>query len=90
MSIDQRLAEVETRLRLGDWEVDTMIGKSHKQALVTLIERKSRLVLMRKLEQRSAGAVEDAITHFLKSWTHDVHTNTADIGNEFANHRLIV
>ena len=89
VSIDQRPAEVETRQRLGDWEVDTMIGKRHKQALVTLIERKSRLVLLRKVEQRTAGAVEDAITHLLEPWTHDVHTITADNGKEFAHHKQI-
>jgi len=89
VSIDQRPAEVETRQRLGDWEVDTMIGKRHKQALVTLIERKSRLVLMRKVEQRTAGAVEDVITHLLEPWTHDVHTITADNGKEFAHHEQI-
>jgi IS30 family transposase len=33
---------VELRERLGDWEVDTMIGKSHHGVLVTLSERKSR------------------------------------------------
>ena len=89
VSIEQRPAEVETRQRLGDWEVDTMIGKRHKQALVTLIERKSRLVLLRKVEQRTAEAVEDAITHLLEPWIHDVHTITADNGKEFANHERI-
>jgi len=89
VSIDQRPAEVETRQRLGDWEVDTMIGKRHKQALVTLIERKSRLVLLRKVEQRTAGAVEDAITHLLEPWARDVHTITADNGKEFAHHKQI-
>jgi len=89
MSIEQRPAEVESRQRLGDWEVDTMIGKRHKQALVTLIERKSRLVLLRKVERRTAEAVEDAITHLLEPWMFDVHTITADNGKEFANHEHI-
>jgi len=89
VSIEQRPAEVETRQRLGDWEVDTMIGKRHKQALVTLVERKSRLVLLRKVEQRTAEAVEDAITHLLEPWNDDVHTITADNGKEFAHHERI-
>jgi IS30 family transposase len=89
VSIEQRPADVETRQRIGDWEVDTMIGKRHKQALVTLIERKSRLVLLRKVEQRTADSVEDAITHLLAPWRHDVHTITADNGKEFANHEQI-
>ena len=89
VSIERRPAEVESRQRLGDWEVDTMIGKRHKQAIVTLVERKSRLVLLRKVEQRTAEAVEDAITHLLEPWTRDVHTITADNGKEFANHEQI-
>ena len=89
MSIDQRPAVVDTRQRLGDWEVDTMIGKRHKQAIVTLLERKSRLVLLRKVEQRTAEAVADAITHLLKPWILDVHTITADNGKEFARHEWI-
>ena len=89
VSIDQRPAVVDTRQRLGDWEVDTMIGKRHKQAIVTLLERKSRLVLLRKVEQRTAEAVADAITHLLKPWILDVHTITADNGKEFARHEWI-
>ena len=89
VSIEQRPAEVEARHRLGDWEVDTIIGKNHKQALLTLIERKSRLVLLQKVEQRTADAVENAITHLLEPWAHDVHTITADNGKEFANHEQI-
>lgn len=57
VSTDQRPAEVQTRQRLGDWEVDTNIGRRHKQAIVILIDRKSRLVLLRKVEKRTAGAV---------------------------------
>jgi IS30 family transposase len=89
VSIEQRPAVVDTRQRLGDWEVDTMIGKRHKQAIVTLIERKSRLVLLRKVDQRTAEAVEDAVTHLLKPWILDVHTITSDNGKEFAHHKKI-
>jgi IS30 family transposase len=78
VSIEQRPAEVDDRKRVGDWEVDTMIGKKHKQALVILVERTSRLVLLRKVEQRAADAVEDAIIHLLEPWIHDVHTITSD------------
>ncbi|HDL85726.1 MAG TPA: IS30 family transposase [Candidatus Acetothermia bacterium] len=41
VSIDKRPAIVEKRSRIGDWEGDTVIGKNHKGALVTLGERKS-------------------------------------------------
>ena len=89
MSIEQRPDEVESRQRLGDWEADTMIGKRHKQAIVTLLERKSRLVLLQKVEQRTAEAVENAVVQLLRPWIHDVYTITSDNGKEFANHERI-
>ena len=45
VSIDQRPQIVEQRVRIGDWEGDTVIGKNHKGALVTLAERKARYTL---------------------------------------------
>jgi hypothetical protein len=41
VSIDARPAIVDSRRRFGDWEGDTVIGKGHRGALVTLVERKS-------------------------------------------------
>ena len=52
-SIEERPAIVNHRKRLGDWEVDTMFGKDHKQAFVTLTERKSRFTLLGKVTQRT-------------------------------------
>ncbi len=31
-------SKVDTRSRIGDWEVDTIIGKAHKQAIVSQME----------------------------------------------------
>jgi IS30 family transposase len=39
---------VECRSRLGDWEVETMIGKGHQETLISLTERKSPLSLTPK------------------------------------------
>ena len=43
----------EVRTRLGDWEVDTIIGKRHKQAIVSLAESKSRSSLITKVERKT-------------------------------------
>jgi len=88
-SIEQRPEIVDQRQRLGDWEVDTIIGKGHRQAIVTLTERKSRLALIRKVERRTAQAVQEAITNLLMPWKSQVHTLTADNGKEFAGHQEI-
>ena len=46
ISIEQRPALVDQLERYGDWEGDLVIGANHKQALVTLDERKSRYSLI--------------------------------------------
>ncbi len=89
VSIDQRPAIVDTRQRLGDWEVDTIIGKGHHQAIVSLTDRKSRLALLRKVERKTAQAVADAVIELMKSLPVQTHTITADNGKEFADHERI-
>lgn len=89
VSIEERPAIVDTRMRLGDWEVDTIIGKGHRQAIVTLTERKSRLALLRKVERKTAQAVADAVIDLLKPFSQPLHTITADNGKEFADHERI-
>lgn len=86
ISIDERPAVVESRCRLGDWEVDTIIGKGHKQAIVSLTERKAKLSLLHKVEHKTATAVGKAIVDLLKPLHNKVHTITSDNGKEFAEH----
>ena len=88
-SIEERPEIVDQRERLGDWEVDTILGKGRRQAIVTLTERKTRLALIRKVDQHTAQTVQAAITHLLKPWKSLVHTLTADNGKEFAGHQEI-
>lgn len=89
ISIDERPAIVDTKERLGDWEVDTIIGKNHKQALVSVTERKSYLTLVRKVERRTADAVTEAIIDMLKPIAGSVLTITSDNGKEFAGHKKV-
>jgi IS30 family transposase len=89
VSIEERPAIVEGRTRIGDWEVDTIIGKRHRQAIVTLTERKSRFSLLAKVEQRTADQVGDAVIELLQPVADRLHTLTADNGKEFADHERI-
>jgi len=86
-SIEERPALVNRRQRLGDWEVDTLIGKRHKQAMLTLTERKSRFTLLGKVTHRTAQEVENQIHKLLVPVSDQVHTLTSDRGKEFANHQ---
>lgn len=88
-SIDERPAIVETRNRIGDWEVDTVIGKKHKQAILSIVERKSGYTLIRKVERKTALAVSQAMIGLLKPHRKKVLTITSDNGKEFAGHEEV-
>jgi IS30 family transposase len=89
VSIEKRPAIVETRSRIGDWELDTIIGKGHKQALVSLTERKSRLTLLSKVKKKSADLVARSVQNLLEPIASQVLTLTSDNGKEFAKHQEI-
>jgi IS30 family transposase len=83
------IAQVLARKRIGDWEADTIIGKNHKQAIVSIVERRSGFTLIRKVERKTAQAVGAAMTALLKPYRKKVHTITSDNGREFAGHEAV-
>jgi len=85
--IDQRPQVVEQKARLGDWEADTIIGRHHKEAIVSLTERKSKLTRLAKVVRNTAELVTQAISTQLQSL--QVKTITSDNGREFAYHQQI-
>jgi IS30 family transposase len=89
VSIDERPAIVDARERIGDWEIDTIIGKKHKRALLSLVERKSKFTLIRKLPKKRADLVAEAAIDLLNPYKEKVCTITADNGQEFAHHEYI-
>lgn len=89
VSIDERPALVNDRSRVGDWEGDTVIGKNHKGALVTLVERKSLYTIIDAVTRRTAAAVRGAIVSGLASHKGKLHTLTYDNGKEMTEHERI-
>jgi len=89
VSIDERPVIVDTRQRLVDWEADTIVGKRHREEIVSHTERRSRLTLLKKVERKTAQAVAAAVIELLEPWKHLVHTITSDNGKEFAEHERI-
>jgi IS30 family transposase len=87
VSIDERPAIVDARRRFGDWEGDTVIGKGHQGALVTLVERKSLYTVIRSVLHKTAEAVRHAVVDGLMPYIDWVHTITYDNGREFADHK---
>lgn len=89
VSIDQRPDIVDKKSRIGDWEIDTVIGQNHKGALVTIVERKSKFTLIKRVETKHAEGVTAATITLLKLYSDKVLTITADNGKEFAGHETM-
>lgn len=64
--IDQRPPIVEERTRVGDWEMDTVIGRTGGPVLVTMVERRSRFTLIRLVSSKEAIVVTAAILEATK------------------------
>ena len=88
-SIEERESVVDRRKRIGDWEADTIIGQHHREAILSLVERKSKLTLLKKVERNTAQAVEQAIEELLRPIAAKVKTITSDNGREFAFHQSV-
>lgn len=84
--IDDRPKEVEERSRIGDWESDTVESIKHKPGINTLVERKSGLVLITKLTDKTSESTVSAITNRLNQLPSGVkQTTTFDNGPENSN-----
>src|SRR5215210_9409327 len=79
-SIEARPSIVESRRRIGDWEVDTIIGAHHKEAIVSVVERKSKLCFLKKVTRNTSEAVAQALAELLEPVQEKCHTITSDNG----------
>jgi IS30 family transposase len=86
--IGERPAVVERRSRIGDWEIDTVHGTT-KAGVVTIVERRSGLVRIGKLERITKEQTGKRTIRLLLSDKERVKTITADNGGEFHGYRRI-
>ncbi len=94
--IDKRPKIVEEKSRIGDLEIDTVIGKNHIGALVTVVDRKSKFTIIKNVPSKEARVVTQALIEMtsvplegiqpIKAIT---HTITSDNGKEFAYHKEV-
>ena len=90
-SIEQRPSEVDDRQEFGHWEGDTVVGKEHKSAILTLVERKTNKGLILLLKDKSAASVTNAFKTLkeLPHYDNLFKSITFDNGSEFADcHKL--
>src|SRR3990167_9064173 len=90
-SISNRPAIVEARSRLGDWEGDTIrFAQERKASITTLVERKSRFVLLRKNIRSTSQCVMQNIANAMSALPMNIwKTITFDQGSEFANSGIL-
>jgi len=86
-SINIRPEEINTRERLGDFEIDLIVGSKHKGAILTTVDRLSRFCILKKLDSKHADIVEQAILGIFRDY--NILSITSDNGNEFMNHENI-
>lgn len=87
--LSERPLHIDARKQVGHWECDTVIGASHKGAVVTMVERKSGYAVMAKVEKKTSELVSSAIVDKLQPMAARVKTLTFDNGKEFAGHAHI-
>jgi IS30 family transposase len=88
--IDARPKSVEDRKQYGHWEGDSLISRKSKATLHTLVERKSRLLVLSKLDRKSAAETSRMIIRRLgKLPAQGRRTLTLDNGTENAKHEKV-
>lgn len=87
--IDERPQIVTDRGRLGDWEGDTIIGAQQRHALVSLVERRSQYLVLRKVGSRAAREVSQSMVDGLFRFNGLLESMTVDNGKEFASFKTV-
>jgi len=86
-SIHNRHPSINARTRYGHWEGDLILFRHTQTNLITLRERKSRLIIAIKNASRQAKTTTDSLVNYLKKRTFKtIKTLTLDNGVEFAYH----
>jgi IS30 family transposase len=89
VGIEERPGVVDERRRIGDWEADTIVGRRGRGALLSMVERKSKMVRLCWVERKGAEEVAAASLAALSPLSDKVLTLTSDNGGEFAHHARI-
>lgn len=89
IDIKERPAIVANKERIGDFEIDTIIGANHQGAIVSIVERKSMLTRLQFISNKTSEQTSNATIQLLNPIKKYVHTITSDNGKEFAGHEII-
>ena len=89
LNISKRPEEADGR-RFGDFEMDTIIGKGNRGAILTLTEKNTSMLFMRKLNKgKDAKELARTVVRILMPYKASIKSITTDNGSEFAYHEYI-
>lgn len=91
IDISERPIVVEERSRFDDFEIDTIVGASSRQHILTVVERKIGILFMARLLEPTAQEAADKLIGILSPLAKQgyVKTITADNGLQFAQHERV-
>ena len=88
-AIEKRPDYVNLRTEIGHWEIDTAVSRESKAAIMVLVERKSRYVIIKKLPAKTAYFMHNAAVKSLKNYPANIRQSiTYDNGTENTLHEL--
>ncbi len=89
VSISERDEIVDEKSRIGDWEIDTIVGAKQKGAITTVVERATSLLRISIPTSKKAADIEAETIRIMSPLKDKIHTITSDNGLEFSNHKNI-
>jgi transposase, IS30 family len=87
--ISERSQAVELRVRVGHWEGDTVMGSDMRHCVLTLVERVSGYVIIKKLSARTKEQAAAALEQAINEVRRKVRTITLDNGTEFHDYEKV-
>jgi len=88
-NIASRPKIIEEKIRIGDWEIDTVIGAKQEGAILTIVDRVAKFLVSKQFNYKTAKNVKEATIELLKPYKNKVLTITSDNGSEFTLHEDI-
>ena len=87
--ISERPQIINKRNRVGDWEIDLVLGTKDKDCILTLVERKSGLTKIAKLKNKTKKQTNSKLLKLIKNLNGKIKTITADNGTEFHGYKEV-
>lgn len=87
--ISTRPKAIDDRSEFGHWEADTVIGSDRHNCLLTMVERKTGYLIIKKLAARTAALTIEAAIEAVKEHYHQFKTITFDNGTEFHDYQIL-